>query len=122
MKIFAKTMTLSTTLAATLALSACQTTPTSPVMQRADATYETTGLGTTKVAAQQNAINAADKTCGRKQVIVLDNKVTYNGVLNERAGRMIGQMGSIVGSVLGNSTPDMSRDDDYEYMINFRCQ
>ena len=117
-----KTLALSTTIVAALALSACQSTPSSPVIQRADATYETTGLGESQVKAQQNAIDSASKTCRSKQVIIVEDKVTYNGILDERAGRMIGQVGAVVGSVLGNKSADFSRDDDYEYKINFRCQ
>lgn len=117
-----KTAALTTSLIAALALSACQSTPSSPVIQRANATYETTGLGESKVKAQQNAINSANSTCRRKQVIIVEDKVTYNGILDERAGRMIGQVGAVVGSVLGNKTPEFTRDDDYEYKINFRCQ
>ena len=111
-----------TTLVAMLGLSACQSTPTSPVMQRANATFETTGIGKTKVQAQQNALNSAKKTCGMRQPIILTNNVVYNGVLDERTGRMIDQVGTVVGAVLGAKSPDLSRDDDYEYNISFRCQ
>lgn len=123
MATFTKSMTLTATLAAALVLSACQSTPTSsPVIQRADATYETTGLGVNKVKAQQNALASANKTCRSKQVIIINDKTTFNGVLNERTGRMIEQVGTMVGSVMGKNSPDLSRDDDYEYKINFRCQ
>lgn len=105
-----------------LGLSACQTTPTAPVMQRANSTYETTGLGKTKVQAQQNALTSAKKTCGIRQPIVLTDNVKFNGVLDERTGRMVEQAGSVIGAVLGTRTPNLSRDDDYEYTINFRCQ
>ena len=109
-------------LAGTLGLSACQSTPTAPVMQRANSTYETTGLGDSKVQAQQNALNSAKKTCGIRKPIVLNDTVKYNGVLDERTGRMVEQVGSVVGAVFGAKTPNLSRDDDYEYTINFRCQ
>lgn len=105
-----------------LGLSACQTTPTAPVMQRANSTYETTGLGKTKVQAQQNALTSAKKTCGIRQPIVITDNVKFNGVLDERTGRMVEQAGSVIGAVLGTRTPNLSRDDDYEYTINFRCQ
>lgn len=108
--------------AGTLGLSACQTTPTAPVMQRANSTYETTGLGKTKVQAQQNALTSAKKTCGIRQPIVITDNVKFNGVLDERTGRMVEQAGSVIGAVLGTRTPNLSRDDDYEYTINFRCQ
>ncbi|HCT73499.1 MULTISPECIES: hypothetical protein [Psychrobacter] len=117
-----KTATLTATLAAALALSACQTTPSSPVIQRANSIYETTGIADSKVKAQKNAIDSAQKTCRSKQVIIVDDKVTYNGILDERTGRMVGQAGAVIGSIFGTGSPDLSRDDDYEYTINFRCQ
>ena len=117
-----KTATLTATLAAALALSACQTTPSSPVIQRANSIYETTGIADSKVKAQKNAIDSAQKTCRSKQVIIVDDKVTYNGILDERTGRMVGQAGAVIGSIFGTGSPDLSRDDDYEYKINFRCQ
>ncbi|MDN5620635.1 MAG: hypothetical protein L0G63_09205 [Psychrobacter sp.] len=122
MNTFNKTASLGATLAAVLALSACQSTPSSPVIQRANSIYETTGISDTKVKAQQNAIDSAQKTCRSKQVIIVEDNVKYNGILNERTGRMVGQVGAVVGSIFGTGTPDLSRDDDYEYTINFRCQ
>ena len=117
-----KTALLASTMIVALALSACQSTPSSPVIQRADSTYETTGFGATKIQAQQNAIATADKTCHGKQVIVVKDTVRYNGILNERTGRMVGQAGAMVGAILGTGSPELARDDDYEYMISFRCQ
>ena len=117
-----KTITVTATLAAALALSACQSTPSSPVIQRANSVYETTGIADTKVKAQQNAIDSAQKTCRSKQVIIVNDTVKYNGILDERTGRMVGQVGAVVGSIFGTGTPDLSRKDDYEYTINFRCQ
>ncbi|WP_198336050.1 hypothetical protein [Psychrobacter celer] len=117
-----KTAAFGATLAAALALSACQSTPSSPVIQRAHATYETTGIADTKVKAQQNAIDSAQKTCRSKQVIIIEDTVNYNGILDERTGRMVGQAGAVLGSIFGTGSPDLSRDDDYEYTISFRCQ
>ncbi len=117
-----KSTTLAGIMLVALTLTACQTTPSSPVIQRADSTYETTGLGDTKVKAQQNAIASADKTCRSKQVIVVKDTVKYNGVLDERMGRMVGQAGAVLGTILGTGSPELSRDDDYEYTINFRCK
>ncbi|MEL0619121.1 hypothetical protein [Psychrobacter sp. UBA3480] len=122
MNTFNKTASLTATLVVALALSACQSTPSSPVIQRANSIYETTGIADTKVKAQQNAIDSAQKTCRSKQVIIVDDNVKYNGILNERTGRMVGQVGAVVGSIFGTGTPDLSRSDDYEYTINFRCQ
>ncbi|WP_201578177.1 hypothetical protein [Psychrobacter immobilis] len=117
-----KTATITATLATALILSACQSTPSSPVIQRANSIYETTGIADSKVKAQQNALDSAKNTCRSKQVIIVDDKVTYNGILDERAGRMVGQAGAVIGSIFGTGSPDLSRDDDYEYKINFRCQ
>ena len=117
-----KPVTIAGIMLVALTLTACQTTPSSPVIQRADSTYETTGLGDTKVKAQQNAIASADKTCRSKQVIVVKDTVKYNGVLDERMGRMVGQAGAVLGTILGTGSPELSRDDDYEYTINFRCK
>ena len=117
-----KTAAFGATLAAALALSACQSTLSSPVIQRANATYETTGIADTKVKAQQNAIDSAQKTCRSKQVIIIEDTVNYNGILDERTGRMVGQAGAVLGSIFGTGSPDLSRDDDYEYTISFRCQ
>jgi len=122
MNTFNKTTSLTDTSMAVIALSACQSTPSSPVIQRANSIYETTGIADTKVKAQQNAIDSAQKTCRSKQVIIVDDNVKYNGILNERTGRMVGQVGAVVGSIFGTGTPDLSRSDDYEYTINFRCQ
>lgn len=119
---FTKTALPTAILTAALALSACQSTPSSPVIQRANAIFETTGLGISKIKAQQNALDSANKTCASKQVIVVNDEVTYNGLLDEKTDRMIGQVGAIVGSVLRTGTPKLSRDDDYEYKMNFRCQ
>ena len=117
-----KLTTLGLLASAAIGLTACQSTLTAPVIQRADSTYETTGLGKTKIQAQENALASAKKTCGSRRAIVVKDEVRYNGVFNEKTGRMIDQMGSIAGAVLGTGSPNLSRDDDFEYDISFRCQ
>ena len=107
---------------AVIGLSACQSTPTAPVIQRADSTFETTGIGKTKVQAQENALASAKKTCGMRQAIIVKDELKYNGMFDQKTGRMIDQVGSIAGAVLGTGKPNLSRDDDYEYNISFRCQ
>ena len=67
-------------------MTACQSTPTAPVIQRADSTYETTGLGKTKIQAQENALASAKKTCGSRQAVIVKDEVRYNGVFNEKTG------------------------------------
>ncbi len=117
-----KTSAIATMLMTTMVLGACQSTPSSPVIQRANSIYETTGVADTKIKAQQNALASAKSTCRTKQVIIVEDKVTYNGILDERTGRMVGQVGAVVGSIFGTGSTDLSREDDYEYKINFRCQ
>ena len=117
-----KFTTLGLLASAAIGLTACQSTPTAPVIQRADSTYETTGLGKTKIQAQENALASAKKTCGSRQAVIVKDEVRYNGVFNEKTGRMIDQMGSIACAVLGTGSPNLSRDDDFEYDISFRCQ
>ncbi|OAV21573.1 hypothetical protein AO372_0891 [Moraxella catarrhalis] len=108
--------------AATL-LSACaSTSTTAPVITRADGVHETTGLGATKTKAQESALAAAKKQCGIRSPIVVSDKMTYNGILNERTGRMIEQGVSVAGAIFGQSAPKLSRDDDFEYTVKFRCQ
>lgn len=107
---------------AVLGLTACQSTPTTPVIQRADSTYETTGIGKTKVEAKQSALTSANQTCGMRQAIIIEDELRYNGVLDEKMGRMIDQVGSVAGSIFGTGKPNLARDDDFEYEISFRCQ
>ena len=107
---------------AVLGLTACQSTPTTPVIQRADSTYETTGIGKTKVEAKQSALTSANQTCGMRQAIIIEDELRYNGVLDEKMGRVIDQVGSVAGSIFGTGKPNLSRDDDFEYEISFRCQ
>ncbi|MUG32801.1 hypothetical protein [Psychrobacter sanguinis] len=117
-----KLTTLGVLASAAIGLSACQSTPTAPVIQRADSTFETTGVGSTKVQAQENALASAKKTCGMRQAIIVKDELKYNGVFDEKTGRMIDQVGSITGVVLGTGKPNLSRSDDFEYNISFRCQ
>ncbi|WP_296405269.1 hypothetical protein [Psychrobacter sp.] len=115
-------MALGLLTSAVISLSGCQSNPSAPVIQRADSIFETSGIGKTKVQAQQNALASAKKTCGMRQAIIVKDELVYNGIFNEKTGRMIDQTGSIAGAVFGTSKPDLSRDDDYEYNISFRCQ
>lgn len=106
----------------TVVLTACQTTPTSPIMQRENKVFETTGLGKSKVIAQQNAINSANVQCGRLQKpIVVTDEVKYNGVLDENLGRVADKAVGVLSGILGHKT-SISQNDDYEYKISFRCE
>lgn len=57
-----------------------------------------------------------------RQAIIVKDELKYNGMFDQKTGRMIDQVGSIAGAVLGTGKPNLSRDDDYEYNISFRCQ
>ncbi len=114
--------TLVGALTASVLLSACQSTSTAPVITRADATYETTGLGKTKTDAQRDALAAAKKQCGTRNPVILKDTTKYNGIVDERTGRLIEQGAAVAGAVLGTGVPNLSRDDDYEYTISFRCE
>lgn len=108
-------------LLAAVSLSACQSTPTNlPVLQRANNTLETTGLGKSKNIAKLNALHIATEQCRGKSPIVLTDSYQYNGVLDENMGRVADQAIGMIGSVFG-SKKTLARDDDYEYTITFKC-
>ena len=110
-----------TALVAAVSLSACQSTPTNlPVLQRANNTLETTGLGKSKNIAKLNALHIATEQCRGKSPIVLTDSYQYNGVLDENMGRAADQAIGMIGSVFG-SKKTLARDDDYEYTMTFRC-
>ena len=110
-----------TALVAAVSLSACQSTPTNlPVLQRANNTLETTGLGKSKNIAKVNALHIATEQCRGKSPIVLTDSYQYNGVLDENMGRAADQAIGMIGSVFG-SKKTLARDDDYEYTITFKC-
>ena len=116
------TLNITTTaLVAAVSLSACQSTPTNlPVLQRANNTLETTGLGKSKNSAKLNALHIATEQCRGKSPIVLTDSYQYNGVLDENMGRAADQAIGMIGSVFG-SKKTLARDDDYEYTMTFRC-
>lgn len=106
----------------TVILTACQSTPVAAVIQRENHTYETTGIGKTKLIAQQNALTSANAQCGKHgSPVVLSDSVTYNGVLDEGLGRAADKATKVVTGIFGRST-SLASDDDYEYKISFRCQ
>ena len=110
-----------TALVAAVSLSACQSTPTNlPVLQRANNTLETTGLGKSKNSAKLNALRIATEQCRGKSPIVFPDSYQYNGVLDENMGRAADQAIGMIGSVFG-SKKTLARDDDYEYTITFKC-
>ena len=112
---------------AALFLTACASTPTqSLAIQKADNQYEVTGLGKTQIIAKNNAVNAANKTCGKKATPVVSNEKTdYNGalkgVVDEETGKMITAAAGVLGSVMGKSNA-IEKDTDYQTTLTFSCK
>ncbi|MEC7120013.1 MAG: hypothetical protein VXW65_08955 [Pseudomonadota bacterium] len=100
----------------------CATTPSAPVIQRDNNQFETTGMGKTRAAALDTALKAASKTCQRSQAIVISDQTQYNGVVDEKTGRLIEQVGTAVGVMTGMKTPQIARDDDYAVTVKFYCK
>ena len=124
MKKLSVILTLST---AALFLTACASNPTqSLAIQKADNQYEVTGLGKSQIIAKNNAVNAANKTCGKKASPVVSNEKTdYNGalkgVLDEETGKMITAAAGVLGSVMGKSN-GIEKDTDYQTTLTFSCK
>ena len=124
MKKLSVILTLST---AALFLTACASNPTqSLAIQKADNQYEVTGLGKTQIIAKNNAVNAANKTCGKKATAVVNNEKTdYNGalkgVVDEETGKMITAAAGVLGSVMGKSNA-IEKDTDYQTTLTFSCK
>lgn len=127
MKKFNKTVAIVSTLSATVLLAACTSTPTkSLAIQKPNNQYEVTAVGKTSLAAKNNAIAAANSTCGKNATpVVVDEKQEYNGVLkgvvDEKTGQMIQAAAGVLGTITGNSG-SISKDDDYQTVLTFSCR
>ncbi|WP_374571549.1 hypothetical protein [Acinetobacter sp.] len=117
-----------TAIASAILLSACASNaPTkSLAIQKPNNQYEVTAVGKTSLAAKNNAIAAANSTCGRNATpIIVDEKSGYNGALkgvfDEKTGQMVQAAAGILGSITGNNT-DISKEDDYQTVLTFTCQ
>ncbi len=109
----------------TVLMAGCTTAPTNPlIIARDNNTFETVGQGKTRTAALTNAMNNATRACRSQQVIVQDEQTRYNGVVNEQTGRVIEQVGTVVGVLTGNTAlgKGIARDDDYEVTVKFYCR
>ncbi|QIO08507.1 hypothetical protein [Acinetobacter lanii] len=122
-----KTLSLCAVAVSTLILTACASTPTETLaIQNANNQYEISGLGKTQVIAKNNAISAANKTCGKNATPVLvSEKTEYNGalkgVVDEKTGQMVTAAASVLGTVLGKGT-GIEKDTDYQSLITFTCR
>ena len=58
----------SSPVAIVFALTACASNPTAPLaIQKGNNQYEVTGVGKSNLVSKNNAITAANKTCGKNQ-------------------------------------------------------
>lgn len=110
-----------------LAVTACTSNPTQTLaIQNANNQYEVTGLGKSQVIAKNNAITAANNTCGKKAApVLIDEKNEYNGALkgvfDEQTGKMITAAAGVLGSMVGKSNA-IEKDTDYQTKLNFTCK
>ena len=122
-----KVLVLTSTIAATIILSACTSNPTNSLaIQNQNNQYEVTGVGKTNLISKNNAITAANNTCGKKATaIIIDEKTEYNGalkgVVDEKTGQMIQAATSVLGTLAGKSG-SIARDDDYQTVLTFSCR
>lgn len=114
------------TIAATLVLTACASNPSETLaIQKPNNQYEVSGLGKSQIIAKNNAITAANKTCGKKAApVLIDEKTEYNGALkgvfDEKTGQMVSAAASVLGSVIGKNTT-IEKETDYQTTITFSC-
>ena len=117
-----------TAIAASVLLSACASNaPTqSLAIQKANNQYEVTGVGKSALISKNNAISAANSTCGKNATpVIADEKSEYNGALkgvfDEKTGQMVQAAASVLGSITGTGT-NINKDDDYQTVLTFTCQ
>ena len=104
-------------------LSGCATTPNATTaIQRENNQFDVTGLGKTRVLAMNNAVSVANKTCKSSSAVIMNEQVKYNGIVDEKTGRMIDQAAGVFGVLTGTKTAQVSRDDDYEVTLRFSCK
>lgn len=110
-----------------LFLTACASNPTQTLaIQKADNQYEVTGLGKDQITAKNNAIVAANKTCGKKAApVLIDEKTEYHGtlkgVVDEQTGKMITAAAGVIGSVMGKNY-GIEKNTDYQTTLTFSCK
>lgn len=127
MQVSQKKLLIGTSLISAMLLSACASTPTqSLAVQKPNNQYEVTAVGKTQLTAKNNAISAANSTCGKKAVpVVSDEKTEYNGalkgVLDEKTGQMVQAAAGILGTITGTNT-GINQDEDYQTVLTFSCR
>ncbi|AOA58071.1 hypothetical protein [Acinetobacter larvae] len=122
-----KNLAIVGTFCAITLLAACNTAPkNSLAIQNANNEYEVTGLGKSQVIAKNNAIAAANKTCGQRATpILIHEKSEFNGalkgVVDDKTGQVINAAAGVIGSVLGTGN-SLEKDTDYQHSLTFKCQ
>ncbi|MDQ8934718.1 hypothetical protein [Acinetobacter rudis] len=122
-----KLLALSSTLIATMVLTACATQPTQGLaIQKENNQYEVTGTGKTQIIARNNAISAANTTCGKKaQAVVIDEKSEYTGalkgVVSDQTGQLITAAAGVIGTMVGKNN-SLEKDTDYQTTLTFSCK
>ena len=94
------------------------------VLARADNSYETIGQGKNRTQALSQALDNARSTCRSQQPIIQNEQTRYQGVISEQTGRVIEQVGTVVGAITGQRDLGgrLARDDDYEVTLKFTCR
>ncbi|WP_180174450.1 hypothetical protein [Acinetobacter sp. YH01022] len=113
--------------AAAVALTACTSNPTTSLaIQKENNQYEVTGIGKSSLISKNNAITAANNTCGKKATpVIVNEKTEYNGalkgVVDEKTGQMIQAATTVLGTLAGKSS-SLARDEDYQTILTFTCR
>ncbi|TCM60485.1 hypothetical protein EC844_13212 [Acinetobacter calcoaceticus] len=122
-----KLLGLSTVMITAITLGACATTPTQGLaIQKENNQYEVTGVGKTQLIAKNNAIAAANSTCGKRAAPIMINEQTkysgaLNGVVDEQTGQLITAAAGVLGSALGKPN-SLEKDTDYQSVLTFSCK
>ncbi|MDD2946214.1 hypothetical protein [Acinetobacter sp.] len=113
--------------AVAVALTACTSNPTTSLaIQKENNQYEVTGIGKSSLISKNNAITAANNTCGKKATpVIVNEKTEYNGalkgVVDEKTGQMIQAATTVLGTLAGKSS-SLARDEDYQTILTFTCR
>lgn len=127
MKNMKKILTFLTASCATLILTACASNPTNSLaIQKENNQFEVTGVGKSALIAKNNAVSAANSSCGKSaSPVLVDEKAEYNGalkgVVDEKTGQMIQAAAGVIGTLAGKST-GLSGDQDYQSTLTFYCK
>lgn len=109
-----------------LLLIACASQPTTSLaIQNAQNQYEVIGLGKTAIIAKNQAIQAANKTCGKNSTAILVKEdAQYHGafqdVVDPQTEKMIKAASKVLGQMAGTDL-GLAGDEDYQSTLTFTC-